>query len=98
MVALFCCFKGSWKINRRKRSGGKGWVKNGIDEATANKIYDEMIDFAKYAFNKSHAAAYAVVSYQTAFLKYYFPVEFMAALLTSVLDNSTKTSEYFKSH
>ena len=60
-----------------------GCVKNGIDEKTANKIYDEMIDFAKYAFNKSHAAAYAVVAYQTAWLKYYYPVEFMAALMTS---------------
>ena len=53
-----------------------------------------MIDFAKYAFNKSHAAAYAVVAYQTAWLKYYYPVEFMAALMTSVIDNSTKVSEY----
>ena len=74
--------------------GVPGCVKNGIDEATANKIYDEMIDFAKYAFNKSHAAAYAVVSYQTAYLKYYFPVEFMAALMTSVIDNPPKVSEY----
>lgn len=53
-----------------------------------------MMDFAKYAFNKSHAAAYAVVSYQTAFLKYYYPVEYMAALMTSVIENSTKVSEY----
>ena len=60
----------------------------------ANKIYDNMIDFAKYAFNKSHAAAYAVVAYQTAYLKYYYPVEFMAALMTSVLDNTSKVSEY----
>ena len=59
-----------------------------------NKIYDNMIDFAKYAFNKSHAAAYAVVAYQTAYLKYYYPVEFMAALMTSVLDNTSKVSEY----
>lgn len=64
--------------------GRKGCIANGIDEKTANHIYDEMIDFAKYAFNKSHAAAYAVVSYQTAYLKYYHPVEFMAALMTSV--------------
>ena len=71
-----------------------GCIKNGIDEQTANKIYDEMIDFAKYAFNKSHAAAYAVVSYQTAWLKYYFPVEYMAALMTSVIDNPSKVSEY----
>lgn len=71
-----------------------GCIKNGISEATANKIYDEMIDFAKYAFNKSHAAAYAVVAYQTAYLKYYYPVEFMAALMTSVIDNSQKVSGY----
>ncbi|WP_313582328.1 DNA polymerase III subunit alpha [Lacrimispora sp.] len=74
-----------------------GCISNGIDEKTANQIYDEMIDFAKYAFNKSHAAAYAVVSYQTAFLKYYYPQEFMAALLTSVMDNVTKVSEYILS-
>ena len=74
--------------------GVKGCIANGIDEKTANHIYDEMIDFAKYAFNKSHAACYAVVSYQTAYLKYYYPQEFMAALLTSVLDNVTKISEY----
>ena len=74
--------------------GVAGCVNNGISEATANKIYDEMIDFAKYAFNKSHAAAYAVVSYQTAYLKYYYPVEFMAALMTSVIDNSSKVAEY----
>lgn len=71
-----------------------GCVKNGIDEKTANKIYDEMIDFAKYAFNKSHAAAYAVVAYQTAFLKYYYPVEFMAALMTSVIEVPSKVAEY----
>lgn len=74
--------------------GVPGCIANGIDEATANKIYDEMLDFAKYAFNKSHAAAYAVVSYQTAYLKYYYPVEFMAALMTSVMDNVTKVAEY----
>ncbi len=71
-----------------------GCVKNGIDEKVANKIYDEMIDFAKYAFNKSHAAAYAVVAYQTAYLKYYYPVEFMAALMTSVIENPSKVAEY----
>lgn len=71
-----------------------GCLKNGIDEKTANKIYDEMIDFAKYAFNKSHAAAYAVIAYQTAYLKYYYPVEYMAALMTSVQDHVTKVSEY----
>lgn len=74
--------------------GVPGCLNNGIDEKTANKIYDEMIDFAKYAFNKSHAAAYAVVSYQTAYLKYYYPIEFMAALMTSVIENPTKVSEY----
>ncbi len=74
--------------------GVPGCVANGIDEKTANKIYDEMIDFAKYAFNKSHAAAYAVVSYQTAYLKYYYPLEFMAALMTSVMDNADKVAEY----
>lgn len=77
--------------------GVKGCIANGIDEKTANHIYDEMIDFAKYAFNKSHAAAYAVVSYQTAYLKYYYPVEFMAALMTSVRDNASKVSEYIMS-
>lgn len=74
--------------------GVKGCVNNGIDEKTANHIYDEMTDFAKYAFNKSHAACYAVVAYQTAYLKYYYPREFMAALMTSVMDNITKVSEY----
>ncbi len=77
-----------------EENGVPGCVKNGIDEKTANKIYDEMIDFAKYAFNKSHAAAYAVVAYQTAFLKYYYPVEFMAALMTSVIENPSKVAEY----
>lgn len=71
-----------------------GCIKNGIDEKTANKIYDEMLDFANYAFNKSHAAAYAVVAYQTAWLKYYYPVEYMAALMTSVIDNPSKVAEY----
>ena len=72
----------------------KGCVANGIDEKAANSIYDSMVDFAKYAFNKSHAAAYAVISVQTAWLKCYYPVEFMAALMTSVIDNSTKAAEY----
>ena len=74
--------------------GIKGCIANGISEQAANAIYDSMVDFAKYAFNKSHAAAYAVISVQTAWLKYYYPVEFMAALMTSVIDNSTKASEY----
>ncbi|XCP85762.1 DNA polymerase III subunit alpha [Roseburia hominis] len=77
--------------------GVPGCVANGIPESVANKIYDEMIDFAKYAFNKSHAAAYAVVAYQTAYLKYYHPVEFMAALMTSVIDNPGKVAEYIYS-
>ncbi len=77
-----------------EEEGVPGCIANGIPEATAQKIYDEMIDFAKYAFNKSHAAAYAVVAYQTAWLKYYYPVEFMAALMTSVIDNPGKVSEY----
>ena len=74
--------------------GVPGCIANGISEEVANKIYDEMIDFAKYAFNKSHAAAYAIVSYQTAYLKHYYPVEFMAALMTSVIDNAGKVAEY----
>ncbi|MGN0405161.1 MAG: DNA polymerase III subunit alpha [Bariatricus sp.] len=74
-----------------------GCVANGIPEEIANKIYNEMIDFAKYAFNKSHAAAYAVVAYQTAYLKYYHPVEYMAALMTSVIDNPGKVAEYIYS-
>ena len=74
--------------------GVKGCVNNGIDEKVAGKIYDDMIDFAKYAFNKSHAACYAVVSFQTAYLKTYYPVEFMAALMTSVIDNTSKVAGY----
>ena len=77
--------------------GVKGCVNNGISEVVADKIYEEMIDFAKYAFNKSHAAAYAVVAYQTAYLKYYYPTEFMAAMLTSVMDVNTKVAEYIYS-
>ena len=77
-----------------EEEGVRGCVANGISEAVANQIYDDMTDFAKYAFNKSHAAAYAVVAYQTAWLKYYYPREFMAALMTSVMDNTTKVSEY----
>ena len=77
-----------------EEEGVKGCIANGISEEIAVKIYNDMMDFAKYAFNKSHAAAYAVVSYQTAYLKYYYPVEFMAALMTSVIDNTAKVSEY----
>ncbi len=80
-----------------EEAGVKGCIANGIDEAVANKVYDEMIDFAKYAFNKAHSTCYAVVSYQTAYLKYYYPVEFMAALMNSVIDNSSKVTEYIMS-
>lgn len=76
------------------QEGVPGCISKGIAEAVANKIFDDMIDFAKYAFNKSHAAAYAVISYQTAYLKYYYPLEYMAALMTSVMDNNSKVSEY----
>ena len=80
-----------------EEQGIKRCIANGISEDAANQIYDSMVDFAKYAFNKSHAAAYAVVAYQTAYLKYYYPVEFMAALMTSVIDNTKKVSEYIYS-
>ncbi len=80
-----------------QEEGVPGCISNGISEQTANKIFDEMTDFAKYAFNKSHAAAYAVVAYQTAYLKYYYPVEYMAALMSSVMDHITKLSEYIYS-
>ncbi len=81
-------------IYGNEEEGVKGCVNNGIDEKVADRIYDEMIDFAKYAFNKSHAACYAVVSFQTAYLKTYYPVEFMAALMTSVIDNTSKVAGY----
>jgi len=74
----------------------KGAIRNGVDEKTANKIYDLMIDFAKYAFNKSHSAAYAVVAYRTAWLKYYYPVEFMAALISSVMGDTNSVSLYIQ--
>ncbi len=74
--------------------GVPGCVSRGIGEQVASGIFDDMTDFAKYAFNKSHAACYAVVAYQTAWLKYYYPVEFMAALMTSVIDSTKKVSEY----
>lgn len=83
-------------IYGNKEENVPGCIANGISEEIANKIYDSMIEFAKYAFNKSHAAAYAVVSYQTAFLKYYYPVEFMAALMTSVMDNPAKEVDYIQ--
>lgn len=81
-------------IYGNEEEGVPGCVNRGIGEAVAGQIYENMMDFAKYAFNKSHAACYAVVSYQTAYLKYYYPVEFMAALMTSVIDNPGKVSEY----
>ena len=71
-----------------------GCVRNGIDEASANKIFDEMAEFAKYAFNKSHAACYAVIAYRTAYLKAYYPAEFMAATLNSFLGNLDKIPQY----
>ncbi len=81
-------------IYGNEAEGVPGCVSKGIDEQVANGIFDDMIDFAEYAFNKSHGAGYAVVAYQTAWLKYYYPVEFMAALMTSVIDNTKKVSEY----
>ena len=81
-------------INGNPEEGVPGCVANGISESVAGQIYENMMDFAKYAFNKSHAACYAVVAYQTAYLKYYYPVQFMAALLTSVIDNPRKVAEY----
>lgn len=80
-----------------EEEGVPGCVNRGISEEVANKIYEQMMDFAKYAFNKSHAAAYAVVAYQTAYLKCHFPVEFMAALMTSVIDNPPKVASYILS-
>ena len=80
-----------------EEEGVPGCVNRGISEEIANKIYEQMMDFAKYAFNKSHAAAYAVVAYQTAYLKCHFPVEFMAALMTSVIDNPPKVADYILS-
>ena len=84
-------------VNGNEAEGVPGCVAKGISPKVANEIYESMMEFAKYAFNKSHAACYAVVAYQTAYLKYYYPVEFMAALLTSVIDNSSKVSEYILS-
>lgn len=71
-----------------------GAVRNGVDRDTANRIFDEMMDFASYAFNKSHAAAYAVLAYRTAYLKHYYPVEFMTALINSFMGTSDKVAEY----
>ena len=81
-------------VHGNEAEGVPGCEANGISAEVADQIYGTMMDFAKYAFNKSHAACYAVVAYQTAYLKYYYPVEFMAALITSVIDNASKVSEY----
>jgi len=84
------------QVNENGKVEINGAVRNGVDEKSANKIYDEMIDFAKYAFNKSHSAAYAVVAYRTAWLKYYYPVEFMAALISSVMGDTNSVSLYIQ--
>ena len=83
-------------VHGNAEEGVPGCVSQGIPEKVANKIYDDMTDFAKYAFNKSHAACYAVVAYQTAWLKYYYPVEFMASLMTSVIDFPSKVADYIQ--
>lgn len=83
-------------VNGNAEENVPGCISRGINPDTASKIYDKMMDFAKYAFNKSHAACYAVVAYQTAYLKYYYPVEFMAALMTSIIDNSAKVAYYIQ--
>ncbi|TCO68773.1 DNA polymerase III subunit alpha [Marinisporobacter balticus] len=87
-------------IHGKKDENGEieitGCIRNGVPEAIGNQIYDEMIDFAKYAFNKSHAAAYAVLGYETAYLKHYYPVEFMAALITSIMGNASKVAQYIQ--
>jgi DNA polymerase-3 subunit alpha len=82
------------KVNEKGEVELQGCVRNGVPESIANEIYDEMIEFANYAFNKSHAAAYAVLAYQTAYLKSYYSVEFMAALITSVMGNTSKVAQY----
>lgn len=84
------------KVNDKGEIEIPGAIRNGVDEISANKIYDQMIDFAKYAFNKSHSAAYALVAYRTAWLKYYYPVEFMAALMTSVMGDTNSISLYIQ--
>ena len=81
-------------VNGDPARGISGAVANGVPEAVANSIYDEILDFASYAFNKAHAVSYAIVTYRTAYMKRHYPSEYMAALLTSVLDNSAKVAEY----
>ena len=83
-------------IYGNEEDGIAGAIKNGISEEIANKIFDEIVAFANYAFNKAHAASYAVVSYQTAYMKFHYPKEYMAALLTSVLDFTDKLAGYFE--
>ena len=84
-------------VSGNPKEGVPGCAAHGIDEATANRIFDSMMSFAEYAFNKAHSATYAVVTYQTAWLKYYYPIEYMAALMTSVIDNPGKVAEYIMS-
>ncbi|WP_373598893.1 DNA polymerase III subunit alpha [Paraclostridium bifermentans] len=84
------------KLDENGETEIRGCVRNGVPEDIGNKIFDDMIDFAKYAFNKSHAAAYGVLSYETAYLKAHYPVEFMAALITSVMGNTDKVVEYIR--
>lgn len=83
-------------VNEKGQVEVPGCIRNGVPEDAANKIYDDMIDFANYAFNKSHAAAYAVLAYQTGYLKHYYKVEFMAALMTSVMGNTSKVVQYIQ--
>lgn len=83
-------------MNKEREIFVQGAIKNNIDEESANKIFDEMAEFAKYAFNKSHAAAYAVIAYQTAYLKTHYKHEFMAALMNSMLGNLNKIPEYIQ--
>ena len=81
-------------MNAERESFLEGTAKNGISDEIAGKLFDDISSFANYAFNKSHAAAYAVISYRTAYLKAHYPCEYMAALMTSVLGNLTKLAEY----
>ncbi len=81
-------------INGDPENGICGAVKNGVPKDVAGEIYDEILDFANYAFNKAHAVAYAIISYQTAYLKCHYPREYMAALMSSVLDSPEKVAEY----
>lgn len=84
------------KLDEEGNTEIPGCIRNGVPEDAANQIFDDMIDFARYAFNKSHAAAYGVLAYETAYLKTFYPVEFMAALMTSVMGNTDKVVEYIR--